>query len=321
MSSGAELNPNRPIKMLLAGDSGAGKTGSLVSLILDGYKLRIIDVDNKVDILLNALHDPKSPYFARAKTLNLNDALRYETVNHKMITMDTGKEVRIQPASAIVWPKTEKLCHEWREACGVFLGAISSWGDDTVLVIDSFTFAGFAALYYIQELNNHLGETGGNSWRRDVGGAQDQMEKILRLLCSDAVKCHVIIITHINYLSENYNEDKQTGKRTLAISSSASDVFGVAKAYPSAIGRALGPRIGTYFNNVLELKIDGAMGNAKRNIYTRPTGSVNVKTSAPFSLDERYEISDGLAKIFRTLRNGKKPNDVVQTPSNAKAQA
>lgn len=317
MSSGAEPNPSRAIKLLLTGDSGVGKTGAIVSLILAGYKVRTIDVDNKIDIILHCLHEPKSPYYAAAQRLNLNEAFRYETVNHKMITMDTGKQVRIQPASATVWPKIEKLCHEWREPGGVFLGPISSWGTDTVLVVDSFTFAGFAALYYVQELNGHLGgESSGNTWRRDIGGAQDHLDTVLKLLCSDSTKCHIIVITHINYLSESYNEDKQTGKRTLAISSNASDIFGVARAYPSAIGRALGPRIGAYFNNVLEMKTEGMGSNARRRIYTIPTGTVNVKTSAPFALREHYDISTGLAEIFTTLRaSGAKPKPKQQQES------
>src|SRR5688572_19656702 len=38
-------------KLLLIGDAKSGKTGSLVSLVKAGYKLRIIDMDNLLDIL------------------------------------------------------------------------------------------------------------------------------------------------------------------------------------------------------------------------------------------------------------------------------
>lgn len=310
--------------MLIAGDSGSGKTGGLVSLILAGYKLRIIDVDNKIDIILHCLHSPKSPYYAAAQKLNLADAFRYETVNHRMIAMDKGGErVRIQPQSAIVWPRIQKLAHEWRETEDkVFLGPITSWGPDTILVIDSFTFAGFAALFYSQELNGNLGnEQGGNAWRRDIGQAQDHLDTLLKLVCSDSVKCHVIIITHINYLSESWQKDsKEPNAQTQKmISGSASDVFGVVRAaYPNAVGRALGPRIGAYFNNVLEMKITGNGANQIRRYNTTPSGAIAVKTSAPFGLAESYPISTGLADIFAAIRGTTPTKQAKQATQLAK---
>ena len=39
------------VKLLLIGDSKAGKTGSLISLVKAGYKLRILDLDNLLDVL------------------------------------------------------------------------------------------------------------------------------------------------------------------------------------------------------------------------------------------------------------------------------
>jgi hypothetical protein len=306
MSSAADTIASRPIKLCLVGDSGVGKTGSKVSLILAGYKVRSIDVDNGEDIVLNALNSPDSPYYKLAQELNLSDAFRYETVNHKMITLDDTKRVRIQPAAATVWPAIEKLLHRWKESCGVDLGSITSWGDDTVLFVDSGTFAGYAALYYVQQLNNHLGsEPSGNAWRRDIGGAQSHLESMFQLLYSDAVKCHVVVITHINYMTENTQDID--GRPTKIISSSATDIFGVQRAYPTAIGRALGPKIGRYFNNVLEMRNEGVGVSTRHVIHTTPQGAVNVKTSAPFSLARTYDISTGLAEIFAVLRGQEKP--------------
>ena len=37
-------------KLLLMGDSKSGKTGALASLVLAGYKLRILDFDNGLEI-------------------------------------------------------------------------------------------------------------------------------------------------------------------------------------------------------------------------------------------------------------------------------
>jgi hypothetical protein len=42
-------------KLLLEGDSGSGKTGSLASLVAAGFKLRVLDMDNGLDSLANAV--------------------------------------------------------------------------------------------------------------------------------------------------------------------------------------------------------------------------------------------------------------------------
>ena len=40
------ISATAPIKLLYIGDSGSGKTGSLASLVKDGYKIRILDYDS-----------------------------------------------------------------------------------------------------------------------------------------------------------------------------------------------------------------------------------------------------------------------------------
>jgi hypothetical protein len=318
MTSGAEGLGKKPIKICIAGDSGVGKSGAIVSLILNGHKLRVIDVDNGLDIILNCLHDPESPYYKIAQSLDLEESFRYETVNHKMITMDLGGDkVRIQPQSATVWPKIEKLLNSWDEACGVKLGPITSWSEDSVIVLDSSTFSGYAALSYVQQMNSKLGaEPLGNEWRRFIGAAQEKMENVLRFLYSDAVKCHVIVITHINYISESFMEDNKTGQKNRVLSSNSSDIFGSEKAFPSALGRALGPRFGRYFNNVVEMRIEGTGRNTKRLIHTTPQGAIAVKTSAPFSLKPTYDVSTGLAEIFCKLQGKPEPKELIEAIQN-----
>jgi hypothetical protein len=322
MTSGAELPSKKPVKICLTGDSGVGKSGAQVSLILAGYKIRTIDVDNGLDIVLNCLHDKKSPYYALAQKLNLSDAFRYETVNHKMITMDTGADrVRIQPAAGTVWPQVERLVHTWKETDGTNLGSITSWSDDTVLCLDSSTFAAYAALAYVQQLNSHLGkDINARERQRDIGGAQEKVENLLRLLYSDAVKCHVLIMTHINYFSESTQRDTTTQAQIRVVSSSGSEIFGSDRAYPSSIGRALDPRFGRYFNNVLEMRVEGTGRATRYVIHTTPQGAIRVKTSAPFSLKPTYDVSTGLAEIFAVLRGQPEPSELISAVAKAKDQ-
>ena len=51
MPSLARHQSNSLTKLLLVGDAKSGKTGSLVSLVKAGYKLRILDFDNLLDVL------------------------------------------------------------------------------------------------------------------------------------------------------------------------------------------------------------------------------------------------------------------------------
>ena len=51
MTSLAEHQSSEFTKLLLIGDSGSGKTGSLSSLVKAGYKLRVLDMDNGLDSL------------------------------------------------------------------------------------------------------------------------------------------------------------------------------------------------------------------------------------------------------------------------------
>ena len=51
MPSLANHQSNEYTKMLLEGDSGSGKTGSLASLVAAGFSLRILDMDNGLEPL------------------------------------------------------------------------------------------------------------------------------------------------------------------------------------------------------------------------------------------------------------------------------
>mgnify|MGYP001496439716 CR=1 FL=1 len=50
MTSLADHHASSLVKMLYIGDSGTGKTGSLVSLVDAGYKVHVLDMDNGLDV-------------------------------------------------------------------------------------------------------------------------------------------------------------------------------------------------------------------------------------------------------------------------------
>lgn len=289
----AQHQSSRTTKLLLIGDSGSGKTGALASLAQAGYKLRIIDLDNGLDVLRNLLTSPDSPY-VKAKP-DIAKQVEYITITDTMKSM-AGT---IVPVRATVWQNTMAMLEDWREPPpwvklpeGVekraSLGKITSWDEDTVLVIDSLSFLSSAAYYHFLGMNGKLGATlTQNEWRRAIGNAQQLIKSFLELLYDSSVKCNVILTAHITFTNE-------TGERP--------DENEASVGYPSAIGRALSPQIPRYFNTVLLAKTVGSGPAARQQIFAKPSGTVNVKSSAPMNVQASYPLDQGLAMYFKAVR-------------------
>lgn len=274
-------------KLLLMGDSGSGKTGALASLAAAGYNLRILDFDNGIDALFNYLSDPKSAYPKEALA-----RVHYRTLTEPMRNV-MG---RLIPAKATVWQETTKMLDHWKEPAAadgtvIDLGKISTWGSDDVLVIDSLTMLSNGAMNFHLQMNGALGGIRtANEHRRDIGAAQDLMERLLQLLYDSSIKCNVVVISHITYVSE-------TGATPMEGESTP------MKGFPSALGRALSPRIPRYFNSMLLVSTQGAGAATKHKIFTQSQGLIAAKTSAPLKVLPSYPIETGLADYFKAVRS------------------
>ncbi len=262
------------VKMLLIGESGSGKTGALASLARAGYKLRILDFDNGLDILPEVLAgDP--PALAR---------IEYETCTDRMCVMG-GKVQPKGPPQA--YSKAMNLLTKWKgkEGSGVKdLGTPATWGRDTILVIDSFTHLGNAALRHAQALNSN---SGGKVTQPEWGAAQNACEAALALLYSADFKTNVIVLAHVSYIGGEEGKD------------GAADNPRPIAGYPTGPGKALSPRIPSYFNTMLLAKTSGTGIAAKRNIYTIPDGLVSVKQPLiSAKLPNKLPLDTGLATFF-----------------------
>ncbi len=275
-------------KMLVVGESGTGKSGMLASLVTAGFKLRILDFDNGIDVLKSYLTNPSSIYYKQIKDqgIDLNDAVRFKTITEEM------KELRgrVIPSKGDVFRRAMETLQEWKEDDGTNLGKPRDWDRQTIVVLDSLTMLSKAALYAIQGLNGRLGEDKvGNESRRDIGQAQAQIERVLELLYDEHFKPNVLVNSHIVWRNPEGTdpEDKLLGK----------------KAYPSSLGVALAPRIPRFFNTVLHTMTVGSGQSTKRQIMTTPQGSLDLKSSAPLALKPSYPIDTGLGEIFKALRS------------------
>lgn len=307
---------NDPAKILLIGKTGAGKTGALASLVAAGYKLRILDTDKGVRVLRSLLTHPNYPYgkLIKAKNIDLATALDFipvstgmklRRVQRKMPNGNYTEETILAPVDAKAWTTAVDKLDEWKDG-KVNYGPVREWGQDTVLVIDSFSTLAKCAYYFNQAMNGRLGARDeGFDYQRDIGGAQSQLTRLLELIFDSSIKCNVVVISHITWVDDSQG----TAQRPKTQDAQGNFVISSADGYPSAIGRALSPQMGKYFNDTYIARSTGSGINVNRTISTVPQDGVLAKNSV--YLDREYPTSYGLAAIFSALRYQSVPQDLI----------
>jgi hypothetical protein len=314
----------RPVKLIYLGRQGAGKTGSFASLAAAGYKLRLLDADKGVDTLQNLLLDRDhfpyrnfmdkhnidlglSSFIPVDQEMNISTVDRaYKDPTGKVIK--TTKERVLAPSNAQAWHKVTDLLQDWNDG-GQKLGNVHSWGPDTICILDTYSTMARYAYYYHQGINGRLGAIeDGFDHQRDIGGAQAWLRRLLEVLFSSAVKCNIIVACHITWVDESRGFAQSPGEINRAGRSSDPD------GLPDAIGQALSPRMGKYFNNVFAVR-SSATGDS-RKIWTKPIDRVICKRSA--WLEDSYDITTGLAEIFSQLNGQPLPKDFIQDLKNVR---
>lgn len=165
-------------KLLLLGDSGTGKTGSLASLVRAGYKLRVLDYDNGLDILKQLLQRDAPDKLSSVNFITLRDKRRASAVG----------PILDGPAQAFV--SGLKYLDSWSDG----LGKPETWGSETVLAVDSLTMMSDAAYDWADALN-----PGAKDKRQTYFQAQKAIESVISLLTSESFRCNVIVIAHVKY--------------------------------------------------------------------------------------------------------------------------
>ena len=261
MATLSDQQGSKIVKMLLLGDSSAGKTGALATLAIAGYRLFIADFDNGLDILLDKKVLPEEfrknvfvKNFYDKNTL-LGGAIRPEATGFTNFVNSMG---------------------DWKEESGS-LGSIYTWGAKDVFVIDSLTFLGNAIQNHIMKLANRVGQ---KPQIQDFGAAIDGQESVIETLYNPAVNCNVIVTAHLNM-----TKDELQG--------------GLQKAMPSALGQKLPAKIARYFNNVVLIEKTGTGAKVERKLVTTATHTTNLKVSKPSTVPPIMEPD--LARLFDLL--------------------
>lgn len=241
--------------MLIVGNSGAGKTSLIASLANAGYKVRVLDFDNGLDILKEFLDEGAA-----------------ENVHYITIPVVADKENKSP------WTVLQDVLYKGWVTEDEDLGHISTWGPDTVLVLDSLTFmsnlAKKTALALARKPLDSKLERG--EWY----AAQNMVENILAYIMSSSINCNVIVTAHIQTIE---------------------DGMGLLKAYPASCGTSLSTKIGRYFNNVFRLDAKALQGKVTRSLRTVSDNSMDLKSTMP-SVIKAVEDNPDLADILDRLR-------------------
>ena len=265
MPSLADHQSNEFTKLLLLGDSKSGKTGSLVSLVAEGYKLRILDFANLLDIL---------KFMSKEHCPDKLGNVEYRTVRDKLKAGPMGSIIDGQPKA---WINAIKMLDRWKYD-ETDMGIPAQWGNDTILVIDSLSRLCDAA-YDFHESIIPRGKSGDYDGRAVYGNAQDDVEKVIALLTSESFKTNVIVVCHGTYIDL---PDKTT------------------KIFPQGVGQKLSPKIPQYFPNYVRYKHLGG----KRTIQMKSDAMIDLANARPTAMADSYPIETGLAEIFKVLRGG-----------------
>jgi hypothetical protein len=247
-------------KLMLIGDSGTGKTGSLASLVPD-YNLRVLDFDNGLDIL---------KAFVLRNCPERLDSVDFESVRDEYKASDRLGAVITKPTA---YTDASKLMTKWSDDT-----IPGNWGKDTIFVLDSLTTMGKAAFEWAKAINAAGGNNDQRAW---YGTAQSALENVIAMITSEAFETNVIVISHVNYDEAN----------------------GLSRGYPTTIGKALGPKIARYFNNMVVAESTGTGDKVRRTIRVVPNDLIDIKTAAPFAFDAKaLPLETGMADLFRALR-------------------
>lgn len=217
--------------VLLMGPAGTGKTHVIGSMVEAGIEVFYLGLEPGLESLLGYFTDKGKPipdnlHWHQLEAPKSSFADMIESAN-KINTMALDSLAKMQD------PKRsnhnsfvlllQALNNFTDDRTGQKFGPVDEWEPTRALVMDGMAGLGRAAMSLV---------VGGKPVKSqsDWGIAQDQVEKILRMLC-DNCRCHFVLIAHV---------ERETDA-----------VLGGVKISVSALGNKLGPKINPMFSDVI----------------------------------------------------------------------
>lgn len=264
------------VKGMLIGDSKAGKTSALVSLVRAGYRLGILDMDNKIN----------PSYFSellRKENIGGGGQVTYVQHRDRYVTTGAGTAPKL-PATAFL--EACRSCDKWEDG-----SKPKEWGPRAILVVDTLNLLSQAAFNQAYGLNPEARD--GRQWYAAAG---KMVEGFLANLWDSEFATNVLVLSHVTdiELETEIVKDKQGNIQRQAKPGSP------VKGFPTSIGQALSKHVAKYTNELWCLETTGAPPNIRRVIRTSSTGRMDLGTAA-LDLPKELPADTGLATIFSIL--------------------
>jgi hypothetical protein len=219
------------VNVLLMGPSGTGKTHSIGTLVDTGIDVFYLALESGMESLLGYWTDRGKPvppnlhwHKVAAPTADFTQMIE-NAKNINMLNLDSlakmtdpNKSKHNQFVSLL-----QALNNFPDDRTGEKYGPVNSWDQSRVLVADGATGISQCAMALV---------VGGKAVRNqsDWGIAQDQFEKLVRMLC-DNCACHFILLAHV---------ERETD-----------EVLGGVKLMVSTLGKKLAPKLPAMFSDVV----------------------------------------------------------------------
>lgn len=217
--------------VLLMGPAGTGKTHSIGTLVDSGIEVFYLGLEPGLEALLGYYTDrgQKIPDNLHWHMLKAPTASFMELLDNaqKINTLSLDSLAKMQDPNRSKHNRFIELLTALNnfpcDKTGQTFGPVNSWTPSRALVIDGMAGIGQCAMSLV---------IGGKAVKSqsDWGIAQDQVEKLLRMLC-DSCPCHFVLLSHV---------ERETDQ-----------ILGGVKLTVSTLGRALAPKIPPMFSDVI----------------------------------------------------------------------
>lgn len=287
MANLAKRKAVKPVRMMILGSPGMGKTGSLAALANAGFKLRILDFDGNLE--------PLYQYCTPQGLANI-DAVYFEE-KMRMNASGIQEPVSVPP---MAFRNAMKMMDHWtyKDTDGevVDLGKSPEWGLDTIVVLDKLDGMEQALFARARVMTN---KTMLNQTQRTWGFAASDQNEFISKLTSDHTPHHVIVLSGLKMIGPREVGEKEEGQ-SRDIKEQEADLI-TTRYYPAAIGRQLPQNIAGHFPVVIKAEaVYGALNSAKRVFRHKPMKELDLKLPVP-ELSNELDVADGLLTIFKAL--------------------
>lgn len=242
------------VNILLMGPAGTGKTHSIGTLVEAGVEVFYLGLEPGLESVLGYFTDRGKPIPSNLHWHQLeapkSSFSEFLDTAAKVNTMALDTLAKMSDPNRSKHNQFLKLIEALNnfpdDRTGTKFGCVDTWTPSRVLVMDGMAGLARAAMSLV---------VGGKPVRNqsDWGIAQDQVEKIVRML-TDNCKCHFVLIAHV---------ERETDA-----------ILGGVKLMVSTLGKALAPKLPPMFSDVILTVREGGKfswdtGSAQADVKSR----------------------------------------------------